>query len=66
MKNYQFENILVISRHIMFEVEGQEICLEKLISNTCSLVLITSAGVTREAAGIPAMAPATSNDNGVL
>ena len=47
-------------------VEGQEICLEKLITNTCSLVLITSAGVTREAAGIPAMAPATSNDNGVL
>ena len=50
----------------MKNVEGQEIRLEKLILNTCSLVLITSAGVTREAAGIPAMAPATSNDNGVL
>jgi len=47
-------------------VEGQEIRLEKLILNTCSRVLITSAGVTREAAGIPAIAPATSNDNGVL
>ena len=62
MKNNQFENILVTNR----DIKGQEIRLEKLILNTCSLVLITSAGVTREAAGIPAMAPATSNDNGVL
>ena len=34
--------------------------------HTCNLVLITSAGVTREAAGIPAIAPAISKDSGEL
>lgn len=34
------------------------------LATTCNLVLITSAGVTREAAGTPAIAPANSNDNG--
>jgi hypothetical protein len=33
---------------------------------TCSRVLITSAGVTNEAAGTPAMAPAVSSDSGEL
>ena len=33
---------------------------------TCNLVLITSAGVTRDAAGAPAIAPATSNVHGAL
>jgi hypothetical protein len=33
---------------------------------TWSRVLMTSAGVTSEAAGIPAMAPETSNESGEL
>ena len=35
-----------------------------IIMFTCNLVLITSAGVTSEAAGIPAMVPATNSDQG--
>jgi len=33
---------------------------------TCNLVLITSAGVTSDAAGTPAIAPASRSENGWL
>merc|ERR1719233_1841418 len=36
------------------------------LATTCSLVLTTSAGVTREAAGMPAIAPAVRRDRGEL
>lgn len=35
-------------------------------NHTCNLVFITSAGVTSAAAGIPAIAPDTNNDRGLL
>lgn len=35
-------------------------------ATTCNLVLMTSAGVTKEAAGTPAIAPAASNVRGWL
>ena len=34
------------------------------LATTCNLVLMTSAGVTSDAAGIPAIAPAASNVSG--
>lgn len=41
--------------------------LIRLISfGTCNLVLITSAGVTSDAAGTPAIAPASRSENGWL
>ena len=50
-------------------LEGYFFCPSKYLEqpkHTCNLVLITSAGVTREAAGIPAIAPAVSKDSGEL
>lgn len=39
---------------------------KNFMSFTCNRVFITSAGVTRDAAGIPAIQPAASKDNGLL
>jgi hypothetical protein len=41
-------------------------CVCPLRASTCSRVLMTSAGVTSDAAGMPASAPASSSDHGEL
>ena len=43
----------------------EHLCVRYRI-RTCSLVLITSAGVTNDAAGIPAIAPAVNKESGEL
>lgn len=61
-----FQNALGPSSIIIFRTASKTpvyvVCPD--LATTCNLVLITSAGVTNEAAGIPAIAPAARSVSG--